>query len=61
VELQNPKSLLFSKGYGVYINTVASLRFNQIKVQIVLWLDFLILIFANVFFKINLKTEKVGF
>jgi hypothetical protein len=37
------------------------MRFNQIKVQIVLWLEFLILVFANLFFKINLKTQKVGF
>jgi hypothetical protein len=37
------------------------MRFNQIKVQIVLWLESLILVFTNVFFKINLKTQKVGF
>ena len=48
-------ALLAGIGYNI------KMRFNQIKVQIVLWLEFLILIFANVFFKINLKNQKVGF
>jgi transposase, IS5 family len=48
-------ALLSGIGYNL------KMRFNQIKEQIVLWLEFLILIFLNVFFKINLKTQKVGF
>lgn len=48
-------ALLSAIGYNL------KMRFNQIKAQIVLWLDFLILIFANLFFKINLKTQKAGF
>jgi hypothetical protein len=28
VRLQNPKHLLFAKGYGVFINTVASLGYK---------------------------------
>lgn len=48
-------ALLSGIGYNL------KMRFNQIKVQIVLWFDFLILIFVNVFFKINLKTEKAVF
>jgi IS5 family transposase len=48
-------ALLSGIGYNL------KMRFNQIKVQIVLWLESLILVFTNVFFKINLKTQKVGF
>lgn len=48
-------ALLVGIGYNL------KMRFNQIKAQIVLWLEFFILIFVNVFFKINLKTQKVGF
>jgi transposase, IS5 family len=48
-------ALLSGIGYNL------KMRFNQIKEQIVLWLEFLILIFLNVFFKINLKTQKGGF
>ncbi|MGO4773482.1 hypothetical protein ACEN2I_17625 [Flavobacterium sp. W22_SRS_FK3] len=48
-------ALLSGIGYNI------KMRFNQIKAQIVFWLNFLILFFANVFFKINLKTEKAGF
>jgi IS5 family transposase len=48
-------ALLAGIGYNL------KMRFNQIKVQIVLWLEFLILIFANAFFKINLKTQKMSF
>ena len=47
-------ALLAGIGYNL------KLRFNQIKVQIVLWLEFLLLIFANVFLIKNLKTQKVG-
>lgn len=48
-------ALLSGIGYNL------KLRFNQIKAQIIHWLEFLILISVNVFFKINLKTQKVGF
>jgi len=48
-------ALLAGIGYNLKV------RFNQIKVQIVLWLEFLMIILANAFFKINLKTQKVGF
>lgn len=48
-------ALLAGIGYNL------KMRFNQIKVQIVLWLEFLLLIFANVFLIKNLKTQKVGF
>ena len=48
-------ALLAGIGYNL------KMRFNQIKVQIILWLEFLMLIFANVFLIKNLKTQKVGF
>ena len=48
-------ALLAGIGYNL------KMRFNQIKAQIVLWLEFLILIFANVILVKNLKTQKVGF
>lgn len=48
-------ALLAGIGYNL------KMRFNQIKVQIVLWLEFLMIILANSFFKINLKTQKGGF
>jgi len=48
-------ALLSGIGYNL------KMRYNQIKVQIVLCFEFLICIFLNVFFKINLKTQKVGF
>ena len=47
-------ALLAGIGYNL------KMRFNQIKVQIVLWLEFLILIFVNVFLVKNLKTQKVS-
>jgi IS5 family transposase len=47
-------ALLAGVGYNL------KLRFNQIKEQIVLWLEFLLLIFADVFLVKNLKTQKVG-
>jgi IS5 family transposase len=47
-------ALLSGIGYNL------KMRFNQIKVQIVLWLEFLIHIFANVFLIKNLKTQKLG-
>ena len=47
-------ALLAGIGYNL------KMRFNQIKVQIVLWLEFLLVIFANVFLVKNLKTQKVG-
>ncbi|WP_395077767.1 IS5 family transposase [Flavobacterium sp.] len=46
-------ALLAGIGYNL------KLRFNQIKEQIVLRLDFLILIFTDVFFKLNLINQKV--
>jgi IS5 family transposase len=48
-------ALLAGIGYNL------KLRFNQIKEQIVLWLDFLIHVFVNLVFKINTKTQNVGF
>lgn len=48
-------ALLSGIGYNL------KMRFNQIKEQIVLWLEFLILIFENVVFNINPKTQKVSF
>lgn len=48
-------ALLAGIGYNL------KLRFNQIKQQIVLWLNFFILIFEDVFFKINLKNQKTCF
>jgi transposase, IS5 family len=48
-------AILSGIGYNLKI------RFNQIKVQIALWLEFLILIFENVILVKNLKTQKVGF
>lgn len=48
-------ALLSGIGYNL------KMRFNQIKEQIVLWLEFLILDFVKVFFELNLKTRKVGF
>lgn len=48
-------ALLSGIGYNL------KMRFNQIKEQIVLWLEFLILIFENVVLNINLKTQKVSF
>jgi len=48
-------ALLSGIGYNL------KMRYNQIKVQIVLCFEFLICIFLSVFFKINLKTQKVGF
>lgn len=48
-------ALLSGIGYNL------KMRFNQIKGQIVLWLEFLMLIFANVFLIKNLKALKVGF
>ena len=48
-------ALLSGIGYNL------KMRFNQIKGQIVLWLEFLMLIFANVILLKNLKTQKVGF
>jgi IS5 family transposase len=48
-------ALLAGVGYNL------KMRFNQIKAEILLWLDFLILIFANQFLKIKLETQKVGF
>lgn len=48
-------ALLASIGYNL------KMRFNQIKEQVLLWFDFFIHFFANVFLKINLKTQKVAF
>jgi len=48
-------ALLSGIGYNL------KMRFNKIKEQIVLWLEFLILSFAKVVFTINLKTQKLGF
>ena len=48
-------ALLAGIGYNI------KMRFNQIKVQIILWLEFLMLMFANVILVKNLKTQKVGF
>jgi len=48
-------ALLSGIGYNL------KMRFNKIKEQIVLWFEFLILIFVRVFFKINLKTQKLSF
>ena len=52
-DVQN--ALLSAIGYNL------KLKLNQIKEQIVLWLDFLILTFAFLILQINLKTQKVGF
>ena len=46
--------LLAGIGYNL------KMRFNQIKAKIILWLEFLILIFSNVILEKNLKTQKVG-
>lgn len=46
--------LLAGIGYNL------KMRFNQIKAKIILWLEFLILIFTNVILEKNLKTQKVG-
>jgi transposase, IS5 family len=48
-------ALLSAIGYNL------KMRFNQIKEQIVLWLEFLIRSLAAVFVKINLKSQKVAF
>jgi len=48
-------ALLAGVGYNL------KLRFNQIKEQIVFWLELLILIFADTFLIKNLKTQKVGY
>jgi IS5 family transposase len=48
-------ALLSGIGYNL------KMRFNQIKVQILLWLEFLMLIFENGLLVKNLKTQKVGF
>jgi IS5 family transposase len=48
-------ALLAGIGYNL------KMRFNQIKVQIVLCLEFLIFVFENLFLKINLKTQKMCF
>jgi transposase, IS5 family len=48
-------ALLAGIGYNL------KMRFNQIKKQIIRWLEFLIPIFANVFLVKNLKTQKMGF
>ena len=48
-------AILAGVGYNL------KMRFNQIKAEILLWLEFLILIFANQFLKIKLETRKVGF
>ena len=48
-------ALLSGIGYNL------KMRFNQIKAQIIHWLEFLIFVLASVFLKINLKTQKVGF
>lgn len=48
-------ALLSGIGYNL------KMRFNQIKGQIVLWLEFLMFIFTNVFLIKNLKALKVGF
>jgi hypothetical protein len=37
------------------------MKFNQIKVQIIFWFEFLTLIFDNIILVKNLKTQKVGF
>lgn len=47
-------ALLASIGYNL------KMRFNQIKVQIILWLEFLMNIFANMILIKNLKTQKMG-
>ena len=48
-------ALLSGIGYNL------KMRFNQIKEQIVFWLEFLILIFGNVVLNKNLKTQKMSF
>ncbi len=48
-------ALLSGIGYNL------KMRFNQIKEQIILWFEFLILIFDYQIFKINLDTQKVSF
>ena len=48
-------ALLAGIGYNL------KMRFNQIREKIVGWLEFLILVFVNRVFKINLKTQKVSF
>ena len=47
-------ALLAGIGYNL------KMRFNQIKVQIILWLEFLMNIFANMILVKNLKTQKMG-
>ena len=53
--LDSNTALLAGIGYNL------KMRFNPIKLQIVLWLLMVMLIFANVFLLKNLKTQKVGF
>lgn len=48
-------ALLAAIGYNI------KMRFNQIKEQIALWLDFLILIVMKKCFKNNIETQKVSF
>lgn len=48
-------ALLAGIGYNL------KMRFNQIKVQIIFWFEFLTLIFDNIILVKNLKTQKVGF
>ncbi len=63
----NSLGLNFLKGVSGDINNALlsgiryniKMRFNQIKEQIVLWLEFLIFVATQVFFEINLKTQKV--
>jgi IS5 family transposase len=52
-DVQN--ALLSAIGYNL------KLKLNQIKEQIILWLDFLILTFNFLILQLNLKTQKVGF
>ena len=47
-------ALLSGIGYNL------KMRFNQIKEQIVLWLEFLMLDLAKVFFTMHLKTQKLS-
>jgi transposase, IS5 family len=48
-------ALLSGIGYNL------KMRFNQIKAQIALWIEFIIFIFVQNILKLNLKTQKVGF
>jgi transposase, IS5 family len=48
-------ALLAAIGYNL------KMKFNQIKVQIIFWFEFLTLIFDNIILVKNLKTQKVGF